>query len=67
MQNVTTSIKDGTLTIKVDLNKRFGKSASGKTTIIATTSGNQVIDSDSGAVMGLNIYTKKEQVRPATG
>ena len=59
MTNVKTSIKNGKLTIEVDLKERHGKSASGKTEIIATTSGNQVIDPDSGATIGLNVYTKK--------
>lgn len=63
MTNIETKMKDGKLTITVDLNKRFGPSGSGKSTIIATTSGNVVIDPKSGATMGLNIYTKK----PAEG
>lgn len=59
MQNITTSIKGTTLTITVDLGKRFEKSKSGKTTIIASSQGNMPIG-DTGAVMGLNIYTKGE-------
>ncbi len=60
MTNVKTSIKGKILTIEVDLSKRFGKSASGKTTVIATSSGNQVVDVESGATLGLNVYTKQE-------
>ena len=37
MTNIETKMKDGKLTITVDLNKRFGPSGSGKSTIIATT------------------------------
>lgn len=46
------------LTIKVDLNKTFGKSKSGKTVTIATTQGNSKIqDKDEGEVIfGLNCY-----------
>lgn len=60
MTNIQTSIKGNTLTITVDLSKRSGKSASGKNTVIATTSGNTALDHPSGAIMGLNIYTKSE-------
>lgn len=60
MTNVQTSIKGNTLTITVDLSKRFGKSATGKTTVIASTQGNQSLGHESGAVLGLNVYTKGE-------
>jgi len=60
MTNIKTTIKANKLTIEVDLKARNGKSASGKSTIIATTSGNVVLDPVTGATMGLNIYTKKE-------
>jgi hypothetical protein len=60
MDNLGTNIKyriDGDkLTLEVDLSKRFGKSASGKTTIIASSGGNQ--DIGDGIKVGLNIYTK---------
>jgi hypothetical protein len=58
MQNVEFTIKGKILTITVDLSKSFGDSASGKTTIIASTKGNVPIDTE-GHVMGLNIYSKK--------
>ena len=59
MQNVTMNVKGNKLTIEVDLSKEFGKSASGKTTIIATTGGNQPVPgTDTGAIVGLNIYKK---------
>jgi hypothetical protein len=60
MTNVQTSIKGDILTITVDLSKRFNKSKSGKTTVIATTSGNAPLNHTSGAVVGLNVYTKDE-------
>jgi hypothetical protein len=56
MTNVKTEIKGDVLTITVDLSKVNGTSKSGKTDIIATTSGNVKLEHKSGAVMGLNIY-----------
>lgn len=44
------------LTIEVDLTKDFGLSGSGKSTIIASTSGNKALDNK--VVAGINIYTK---------
>lgn len=58
MQNVKMTTKGTKLTIEVDLSQRNGKSASGKTTIIATTSGNQPVPGGDGAIIGLNIYVK---------
>ncbi len=46
------------LTITVDLSKENGPSRSGKTMIIATSSGNQKIDG-TDAVIGLNVYRKR--------
>lgn len=47
------------LTLEIDLSQDFGKSASRKTTIIATTSGNVPIPGAlNGAVLGLNLYKK---------
>lgn len=61
MQNMKMTVKGNTLTIEVDLSKRGGKSASGKTTIIASSSGNvPVPGTDTGAIVGLNVYTKGE-------
>jgi len=60
MTNVKTSIVENILTIIVDLKERHGKSASGKTNTIATSSGNVVLDPETGATLGLNVYTKKD-------
>ena len=52
--------KDGkTLILKVKLAKSFGLSKSGKTDIIATSSGNVRL-ADTDAFMGLNIYRYPE-------
>lgn len=59
MTNITMNVKGNKLTIEVDLSKEFGKSASGKTTIIASTQGNQTVPgTDTGAIIGLNVYKK---------
>lgn len=58
MKNVEMTTAGSILTIKVDLSKDFGRSASGKTTIIASTEGNQAIENGKGAIIGLNIYKK---------
>ena len=58
MKNVDLKVEGNILTIKVDLTKEFGPSASGKTTIIASTEGNVSIP-DRDEKIGLNIYRKK--------
>ncbi len=58
MKNVDLSVAGNILTIKVDLVKEFGPSASGKTTIIATTEGNVSVPGRDEKI-GLNIYKKK--------
>lgn len=60
MTNVKTAVKGNILTITVDLSERHGPSASGKTTTIASTQGNQKLDAPhSGISFGLNVYTKE--------
>lgn len=57
MINIKTSIKGKILTIEVDLSKTHGQSGSGKSEIIASTSGNVNVEgADDGIKMGLNIY-----------
>lgn len=58
MKNVEMAIEGTILTIKVDMSKEFGPSASGKTTIIASTEGNVTIPGREEKV-GLNVYRKK--------
>ena len=58
MQNVETKVEGSILTITVDLSKTFGASKSGKTTIIASSQGNQPVDLKSGAILGLNVYKR---------
>ena len=50
---------DGIMIITIDTNVEFGKSASGKSTIIASSSGNQKVETPNGeAFLGLNLYRK---------
>jgi hypothetical protein len=58
MKNVEMTVEGTTLTIRVDLSKEFGPSASGKTIIIASTEGNVTIPNRLEKV-GLNVYRKK--------
>ncbi len=61
MKNVklTLSPDKKSVSIEVDLTQDFGKSASGKTIIIASTEGNVVIEGTNPPVtVGLNIYKK---------
>lgn len=56
MKNVDLKVDGNILTITVDLSKDFGKSASGKTNIVATTEG--AVALADGTQVGVNIYRK---------
>jgi len=58
VKNVEMSVEGTILTIKVDLSQTFGKSSSGKSTIIASTEGNQSVPGRETVKIGLNVYTK---------
>ncbi len=58
MKNVDIKVEGTIMTIKVDLSKEFGPSASGKTIIIASTEGNVTVP-DRDEKIGLNVYRKK--------
>lgn len=58
MKNVEMSVEGNVLTIRVDLSQRFGKSSSGKSTIVASTEGNQSVPGNEEIKLGLNVYTK---------
>ena len=59
MKNVEMKLEGDILTIKVDVTKEFGPSASGKTIIIATTEGNISVPEKDDVKIGLNVYRKK--------
>ena len=52
--------KDGLLTIKIDTTKEIGPSASGKTTLIASSGGTAKLDVglNVDCYLGLNLYYK---------
>ena len=58
MKNIEMNVAGDVLTIKVDLSKTFGKSSSGKSTIIASTEGNVSVPGKEEIKIGLNVYTK---------
>lgn len=55
-KNVAMSVNGEILTIKVDMSKEFGPSASGKTIIIASTEGNVGAPGNDEIKIGLNVY-----------
>jgi hypothetical protein len=64
-KNVEIEVTENVLTVTVDLSQDFGPSKSGKTTIVASTSGNKPIPGREERI-GLNIY-RQEGKRPAKG
>jgi hypothetical protein len=56
-QNIKIEVKDGKALITIDLSHRGGLSSSGKSVIVATTSGNITIPGTE-VVLGLNAYVK---------
>lgn len=57
-RNVAIEVKGDVMTITVNLKAPGTPSASGKTDVIATTSGNQAVDGTSVKI-GLNVYTPR--------
>lgn len=56
--NIAASLDGDILTLKIDISERNGKSASGKTTIVATSSGNQMVPG-TPVIIGVNAYVKE--------
>lgn len=56
MKNIIMKRKENILTIEIDLTKRFGKSKSGKTKIVASTEGNVAVDGYPQVKIGINAY-----------
>jgi hypothetical protein len=60
MKNMEMVVEGDKLIITVDLAKRFGKSSSGKSIIIASSEGNLSVPGTNEQVkVGLNVYTKE--------
>jgi len=58
VKNVKLDLNKNILTITIDISKEFGPSSSGKTTIIASTEGNQPLPGCDDVKIGLNVYKK---------
>lgn len=56
LRNVEVEVCGDTLTITVDLSKELGPSASGKSTLIASTGG--AVTVEGGARVNLSVYRK---------
>jgi hypothetical protein len=59
-QNVELSVEGTILTVKIDLSKDFGASASGKTISIASSKGNVGVPGNEGIKIGVNVYKYPE-------
>jgi hypothetical protein len=55
---VEVEVKGDELVIRVNLKGDYGKSQSGKTTIVASTRGGVPIEGTNGATVSLNVYRK---------
>jgi hypothetical protein len=58
MKNVTLAVDGNILTVKIDLSQRCGKSASGKSEVVASTLGNKAVPGFENIFLGINAYTK---------
>ncbi len=58
MKNVTMQVEGDTLVVRIKLSDRHGPSSSGKTTVVATTSGNVKVPGAEHISIGINAYTK---------
>jgi hypothetical protein len=61
MQNIEMTVDGNILTIRVDITKDFGPSASGKTIMIASTKGNVSVPGREEIKIGLNAYKYPER------
>lgn len=60
MENVQMTVEGNVLVIQVKLDTDLGPSKSGKTTLIASTGGNQPVPgSKSATFVGLNVYKRR--------
>lgn len=56
--NIEAEVKAGKLVLTIDVAAEHGRSASGKSTIVATTRGNVQVPGANGLVLGLNAYRR---------
>lgn len=55
-QNIQSSLEGDKLTIVIDLSQELYESGSGKSMIIATTSGNKPVAGRANILVGINVY-----------
>jgi Fe-S cluster assembly ATPase SufC len=61
MENIKIEVKENLMIITIDTTRELGPSRSGKTQIVATTSGNQKVTTPNGEiVVGINAYKAKK-------
>ena len=58
--NIKSVVKGKILTLTIDLSKDFGASKSGKTTVVASTLGNQPVPDNESIKIGVNVYKSKK-------
>lgn len=58
--NIQSAVDGDWLVLRINLKERHGQSKTGKTTIVATSSGNKLIEGTGGVTIGLNAYVKGE-------
>lgn len=61
MENVVMTVKGNKLTVEIDLSKDFGESSSGKSIVVATTSGNVSVPGREDVKIGINAYRPKKK------
>ena len=61
MKNIDMTVEGNELVIRVDLTESHGTSASGKSEVIATTSGNQSVPGHDGVKIGINCYRMRKE------
>lgn len=59
MKNISMEVKGDILTVKIDLSKDYGESASGKSITVATTGGNVDVP-ETDVKIGINAYKKNK-------
>ena len=58
MENIHMQVTGNILTITVNLAVAGRPSATGKTTVLATTNGNETVPGTNGVKIGINVYKK---------
>jgi hypothetical protein len=60
MQNIAVKVAGNTVTLTINMKEDYGSSASGKSSIVASSRGNKLIE-DTGVYVGLNVYRQEKK------